>query len=228
MSDVELVVFDMAGTTVLDRDDVAGVMAAALADAGAPVEIAAVKPVMGHPKPVAIAHLLAGRPGDVDAIHRDFVARMIDHYRYEPGIREVLGTSAVFRWLRAHGVKIALDTGFSRPIAEAVVDRLGFGSKIDVLATSDEVAHGRPYPDLIYLAMERAGVTNPALVVKVGDTPSDLQQGRAAGCGLVVGVTEGSHTRDDLMKYSHDLLLPTVASLPSALLPSVRERQRVA
>jgi phosphonatase-like hydrolase len=228
MSDVELVVFDMAGTTVLDRDDVAHVMGAALGDAGAPVDLAAVKPVMGHPKPVAIRHLLGGRPGDVDAIHRDFVARMIDHYRYGAGVREVLGTSAVFRWLRARGVKVALDTGFSRPIAEAVVDRLGFASKIDVLATSDEVARGRPYPDLIFLAMERAGVRDPALVVKVGDTPSDLEQGRAAGCGLVVGVTEGSHTREELTKCSHDLLLPTVASLPSALLPSLTQRQRVA
>ena len=221
---IDLVVFDMAGTTVLDRNEVARAMVAALESAGVRIAIEAVNAVMGWPKPVAIRHLLGDRKGDVDAIHRDFVARMIDHYRNGLGVREVPGTTMVFRWLRDRGIKIALDTGFSRPIADAVVTRLGFASKTDALVTSDEVAHGRPAPDLIELAMKRTGVRDPRSVAKVGDTPSDLEEGRAAGCGLVIGVTGGSHTRDQLAAHAHDLLLPSVASLPGALLASVRRR----
>ncbi|MGZ3449177.1 MAG: HAD family hydrolase [Polyangiales bacterium] len=224
MSVIELVVFDMAGTTVLDRDNVAGALVAALAEAAVAVDVAQVNAVMGWPKPDAIRHLLGGKNGDVEAIHRDFVGRMIRYYRTDPEVGEVPGASAVFRWLRNRGVKIALDTGFSRPIAEAIVTRLGFASKIDVLVTSDEVLHGRPAPDLIHLAMKRAEVTDASAVAKVGDTPSDLQQGRAAGCGLVVGVTRGSHTAEQLAKHPHDLLVPTVASLPGVLLGNVRRR----
>jgi phosphonatase-like hydrolase len=217
---VELVVFDMAGTTVHDRDNVAEALQAALAAADVEVEIAEINPVMGWPKPDAIRHLLGGRDGDVDAIHRDFVQRMIDHYRTDKHVREVAGTSAVFRWLRERGVKIALDTGFSRPIADAIVERLHFD--VDAVVTSDEVPRGRPHPDLIHLAMKRTGVDDPARVVKIGDTPSDLLEGKSAGCGLVIGVTRGSHKASELAPHPHDLLLPTVASLPGVLLGRVR------
>ena len=45
-----------------------------------------------------------------------------------------------------------------------------------------------------------AGVDRPGRVVKVGDTPSDLEEGLAASCGLVVGVTHGTHTREQLTR----------------------------
>ena len=41
-------------------------------------------------------------------------------------------------------------------------------------------------------------VAESGLVVKIGDTPADMEQGLAAGCGLVVGVTYGTHTREQL------------------------------
>ena len=48
---------------------------------------------------------------------------------------------------------------------------------------------------MILKAMRDLGVSDAGRVAKVGDTPSDLEEGTAAGCGLVVGVTGGSHTR---------------------------------
>ena len=69
---------------------------------------------------------------------------------------------------------------------------------VDFSVASDEVERGRPHPDLIYRAMSLAHVTEPALVAKIGDTPSDIEEGLAAGCGLVVGVTYGTHTADEL------------------------------
>jgi phosphoglycolate phosphatase-like HAD superfamily hydrolase len=60
------------------------------------------------------------------------------------------------------------------------------------------VKRGRPYPDLIRRAMALTGVNNSQAVVKVGDTPADIAQGLAAQCGLVVGVTYGTHRREEL------------------------------
>ena len=37
--------------------------------------------------------------------------------------------------------------------------------------------------------MQRLGVLDAARVAKVGDTSVDLQEGKNAGCGLVIGVT---------------------------------------
>lgn len=233
---VELVVFDMAGTTVHDDDTVGIHLREALREGSVEVSLEQVNTAMGWPKPVAIRHLIElarGHGGDddeVDRIHRSFVERMVHHYATDPSVREVAGTSHVFRWLKARGIKVAVDTGFSRPIADAILARTGWASRglLDVSVTSDEVERGRPHPDMIELAMARARVSDPSRVVKVGDTPSDLQQGRAAGCGLVIGVTRGSHTREQLEPHPHDLLLPSVASLPGALLGTVRGLRGIA
>ena len=67
---------------------------------------------------------------------------------------------------------------------------------------------------------------NPKVVVNVGDTPSDLLSGRAAGVALNLGVTNGTHTADQLDAYPHDYLLGSLAELP-ALLEKVSSRQLV-
>ena len=46
--------------------------------------------------------------------------------------------------------------------------------------------------------MALTGVVEPGTAVKIGDTPADMEQGLAARCGLVVGVTYGTHGREQL------------------------------
>ena len=62
-------------------------------------------------------------------------------------------------------------------------------------------------------ASDPAMVTAADRVAKVGDTPSDLQEGHAAGCGRIIGVTAGSHTHAELSPYPHTHLIGTVAEL---------------
>jgi phosphonatase-like hydrolase len=231
---VKLVVFDMAGTTVADDADVAHHLREAVSALGGKPSIAQVNAVMGWPKPLAIRTLLEQQgttptAPEVDCIHRSFVDRMVRFYQTHATVAEVSGTSDVFRWLKMRGVKVALDTGFSRPICDAIVVRLGWGAAglLDATATSDEVASGRPAPDLVRLAMRRTRVDDPRCVVKVGDTPSDLEEGRRAGCGMVVGVTLGSHAGEDLAAHHPDHLIPTVAALPHLLTNLSRRRREL-
>jgi phosphonatase-like hydrolase len=157
-------------------------------------------------------------PG-LDAIHEDFVERMIEFYRSDPSVGEMPGASETFRWLKLRGIKTALNTGFSRDIAQTLIDRLGWerDGLITASVTSDEVEHGRPHPDMIRHLMQRFGIADPQRIAKVGDTPTDLLEGRNAGCGLVVGVTQGSSTREQLAQFPHDHLIGTVAELPGLL-----------
>jgi phosphonatase-like hydrolase len=154
-------------------------------------------------------------PERVQRVYAEFVERMNRYYAQDPQVREIAGVSETFRGLRERGVRVALDTGFSRPLADTIISRLGWRESglLDATVTSDEVERGRPHPDMIFRAMSLTGVTDPAQVVKVGDTPSDLQEGTAAGCGWVVGVTEGSHSREELAAFPHTHLIPTVAHL---------------
>ena len=203
----DLVVFDVAGTTILDGDAVLQGLIQAL-DPYVHVTLDDARGVMGLPKPVAIRDLLSafGTWTDgaldalVDEVHRSFKRAIIERYRDDDAVVAAPGAERLFELLRRSGVRVALDTGFSRDILDPLLRRVGWGQNgsIDVSVTSDEVERGRPFPELIYRAMELAGVTSAARVVKVGDTLSDMREGLNAGCGLVVGVTHGTHTREQL------------------------------
>jgi phosphonatase-like hydrolase len=227
---IELVVFDMAGTTVYDGDAVNACFRTTLAARGLEADLAVVNTVMGLPKPEAIRILLEqfGRPigmipsaETINAIHEEFTSRMRDYYATDPAVREIPGTAAVFAALRRAGIKVALNTGFFRPIAEVLLARLGWGAPavIDADVTSDEVERGRPHPYMIQHLMTRLGIQNPHWVAKVGDTKADLEEGTNAGCGLVIGVTTGSHSRDQLQASPHTHILESVAEVPALLIP---------
>jgi phosphonatase-like hydrolase len=223
---IELVVFDMAGTTVFDGDAVNASFRAALAASNVEADSATVNTVMGLHKPEAI-RILLGNQGrsftedEVETIHDDFERRMLAYYATDPAVREVPGALAAFVALKQAGIKVALNTGFGRSIVDVILKRLGWQSSeaIDATVTSDEVPHGRPHPDMIKALMAQLGVRDPRRVAKVGDTKADLEEGTNAGCGHVIGVATGSLTHEQLRSYPHTHLLKSVAEIPALLVP---------
>lgn len=208
----------MAGTTVRDDDFVSLVLQETLAADGVEASREALTEVMGLPKPVAIRSMLLRYAGGaeedrVERLFQDFLRRMQAFYTTDPRVQEIEGVSALFASLRAHGVRVALDTGFSREIAALLISRLGWAPLIDFSITSDEVERGRPFPDMTLRAMEALGIADAARVAKLGDTLSDLQSGHAAGCGWVIGVLSGANTRAELEALPHTHILDSVADL---------------
>lgn len=215
---IELVVFDLAGTTVYDDNSVVKCLDGALRAAGYDVPFAELNGRMGIPKPLAIREVALGASAaEVKEIHADFQRRMIDFYRTTPDVREIPGTTATFCWLREQGIKVAIDTGFDRPTTTVLLERLPWDGLLDASVTSDEVPQGRPYPDMVLALMSQLEIDDPARVAKVGDTPSDLKEGTSAGCGMVVGVWAGTHTQEQLAGYPHTHLIESVADLPGLL-----------
>lgn len=220
-----LVIFDLAGTTVHDPGAVNGCFLGAMRAAGLDADPAEIDAVMGLPKPEAFRLLIGKSPGGAEAlgrldeIHADFVARMLDYYRTDPAVAEVEGVSRLFADLRRRGVLVALNTGFSREITRTILDRLGWDREalVDASVSSDEVPRGRPAPDMIARLMKELGVEQASVVAKVGDAPADLQEGTNAGCGLVIGVTWGSHSRSQLQRYPHTHIVDAVEELSTVL-----------
>ncbi len=147
------------------------------------------------------------------------MARSIDFYAHDPSVREVPGAGRVFELLKRAGIKVGLNTGFSRAITDVILGRLGWAHShlVDATICSDEVKRGRPHPDMILALMNRFRMTEARRVAKVGDTPVDLEEGSRAGCGLIVGVTGGTHTRAQLELFPHTYLIETIAEFPPLL-----------
>jgi phosphonoacetaldehyde hydrolase len=205
---IRLVVLDWAGTTV-DFGCFGPVVpfTRALARHGVEVGPEQVRGPMGINKKDHIRALL-GLPGVADAWRRargrdwdesdveriyvdDYVPLQLeaigDHGRLVPGLLEAVAE------LRARGLKVATTTGYFREAAAPVFEaatRGGYLRDVDVLP--DEVPAGRPAPWMIFRAMEATGIYPPSAVVKVGDTPADMAEGRNAGAWCVGVVASSS------------------------------------
>ena len=279
MNTIQLVVFDIAGTTVQDRGSVADAFLAAFREFGFTIPEEEVKRVMGFRKIDAVRQLLdkfapmqggkegggasgrgfvqeAGEQGQsdkpaprrrvgkarsngtlpdghteeegsaigeeplpdpeldremlIDRIHTRFIDNMISFYRNDEQLAPFPHAEKVFSRLKKLGIKVALNTGFTRAIADTILHRLRWDDRfdaIDLVICSDEVPHGRPHPDMIHTLARELGISSPDHVLKVGDTEVDVEEGRNAGCGIVVSVTTGAYTRAQLEQYHPDYII---------------------
>jgi len=219
VKDLELVVFDMAGTTVEDRGQVPAAFEAAFAAHGLAVTAAQLSAVRGSSKREAVRQLIPegdGREATAAAVYSSFCERLARRYS-EEGVRAIPGARETFDWLKGRGVRVALNTGFDRSITSLLVSALGWEGEVDAIVCGDEVSQGRPAPYLIFHAMEATGVGIVQRVANVGDTGLDLRAGANAGVRWNIGVLSGAHDRDRLEKEPHTHLLPSVADLPAAV-----------
>ncbi len=224
---IELVVFDMAGTTVADNGNINEVFRKAFANGGIlNVASADVDDVMGYRKREAIEIIVAKyKPGlekektFIDTIHDDFNKLMIAYYETCEDLVPLPFAEKVFKELHSHKIKVALNTGFSRAITTPILKRLGWdrATFIDEIICSDEVPQGRPSAFMIENLMQKLNIDSAEDVAKVGDTKVDIEEGLNAGCGMVVGITTGAYTREELLKYRPDFVIDSLEILPSLI-----------
>jgi phosphonatase-like hydrolase len=213
----ELVIFDMAGTTVEDRGQVPTAFAETLAANNITITADDIARVRGASKRQAIRNLLP--PADAaqaDRIYAEFGRNLSN--AYAAGVRAMPGAEAVMRGLRGRGIKVALTTGFDHNIVTLLLSTLGWmHDTVDAVVCGDDVTNGRPAPDMILLAMRLTGVENPALVANVGDTISDLESAARAGVRWNVGVLSGAHAREALERAPHTNIIQSVSELGRVL-----------
>lgn len=117
----------------------------------------------------------------------------------------------LFGQLRAAGSRIAVATADDRAPTEATMAALGVAALVDTMVCADDGILLKPQPDAIHVICARLGAV-PARTVMIGDTTADLRMGRAAACGLVVGVASGAMEHAVLAPLA-DVVLPSIAAL---------------
>lgn len=223
--DPELVVLDLAGTTIRATDLVPQALRETLAPLGIAVTDAEIAALRGRSKRAAIHDLADRHLGPMAAARRApevyaaFQALLEARCR-ALDIVEIPRAGEILGWLRHRGVKVAITTGFDRQVAKLLIARVGFEDRIDALVCDDEVAAGRPAPDLIFHAMNVAGCRSPRWVAAVGDTEADLWAAHHAGVAWAIGVLSGAHDRRRLEACPHYRILESVGDLPSLMAES--------
>ena len=235
---IRLVMFDMAGTTVRDNNEVLLCFSEACKQVGLTTDDKRLNALMGVSK-LEVFQILwrevlgeAVQPSIIETkASQSFITfRKIleDYYRSHP-VAPTEGALEVFEWLRQRDIKVALNTGFYRIVTNIILNKLGWlaglnpqyvggsGTIIDFSVASDEVPLGRPEPFMIQKAMSKFDISDPKQVVKIGDTPVDLAEGRNAGCAASLAVVNGTHSRAELEVLDNDGLLGSIQELPDWL-----------
>lgn len=221
---IQMVVFDMAGTTVDEDNVVYKTLHAAIQQAGFPCSFDQVLEWgAGREKLQAIQFVLQSlnySPNDTEAnaIYADFIIRLSAAYQ-ALHIKEIPHANEVMRILRQKNILVVLNTGYNLTTAQTLLHKLGWreGIDFDALITASDVLSARPFPDMIQLAMNRFQIEDPSVVVKVGDSTIDIEEGRNAGCSLNIGITTGAHTKKQLETVNPDFIIDDLIELLSLL-----------
>ena len=238
---LKAVIFDWAGTTVdFGCEAPPAVLKRIFAEVGVPLEPIESRHAMGLLKKDQI-RAICGLPRvstawrevhgaepverDVARLFQSFIPMQLECVEQYSDV--IAGVPEVVARLRAKGIGIGSTTGYTRAMLDLVVAKAARqGYAPDCHLTPDETdGIGRPAPWMIFECLRRLNVYPPSHCVKVGDTPSDMEEGRNAGLKTIGVVKSGNeaaaHGEDEaarrLLHAGADILVATAADLEPAL-----------
>ena len=214
MNDVELICFDMAGTTMIDNGLVIEAFRRTIdgleveGDEATKAERYVID-TMGQSKIEVFTALFGDRATAANAMfERHFVEAA-----QELGVSEIPGARSTIETLRALGIKVALTTGFSSSTREDLIDVLGWADLFEVRVSPADAGRGRPAPDMLLWCALKSSVSAMSTLMAVGDTASDMQAGRRAGAGYCIGVLSGTDDATRLVASGADEVVDSVVDL---------------
>ncbi len=138
---------------------------------------------------------------------RLFLAAVPDKLRARPGLYPLLDE------LARRGLPLGVATSGHRRYVGLALSTLGLNGRFQAIATGDEVAHGKPAPDVYLLAAERLAVP-PAHCLALEDAPLGVAAARAAGMFCVAVPSPEAASAD----FSHaSRVLPSLKAVQETL-----------
>ena len=228
-NNISLLVCDMAGTIIKENNIIYKTMATTLAQIGYPASKTEQETWPGLEKRQVLYNHIKKHYGKevnpicitpiVDKAEKILKTELETTYFKHNNI-SLIDDSVIdlFDNLRINGIKIALNTGYSKAIQDQIIDHFNLHNKVDDYISSEEVNYGRPFPYMIHRLMERNDVPSIKNVAKIGDTVNDMLEGENAGCALKIGVLTGKDNKENLLKYG-DVVINKITDLKNDDLP---------
>jgi HAD superfamily hydrolase (TIGR01509 family) len=180
---IDAVVFDMDGV-IVDSEQVWDDVREQLAkERGGRWHEGAQAAMMGMSSPEwsAYMHDEIGLQESPEEINDEVVARMLDRYREDLPLID--GAVEAVRRLAAE-FRLGVASSSNRPLIETVLERAGIDGLFEAVVSSEEVAAGKPAPDVYFEAMKRLGA-EPAHTAAVEDSSNGIRAAHAAGMRVI-------------------------------------------
>lgn len=183
---IQLVVFDLDGTLIDSRRDLADSVNALIAEhGGEPLALDEVTAMVGEGAAVLVGRALTAAgldpaaPGALDRFLAHYDRRLTAHTLPYPGMAETLAA------LEAAGYALAVLTNKpQRPSAE-ILERLGLARFFSGVVGGDSPFGRKPDPAGLLALAARAGIPAAATMM-VGDSTIDVQTARLAGAVVCI------------------------------------------
>lgn len=217
---VKMIVCDMAGTTVNEGGLVYKTLFNTIKGYDIYIKEDEMKDWYGVNKTQVLQYFINRDPEYKD--NEAILPQMLNSFKkslrksyFDDGVVKLIDPNMprLFNRLRKNNIKIALNTGFSVDLQEALLESLKMRDFIDGYISSESVVHGRPEPYMINELMDRFKITDSKSVVKIGDSKADMQEGKNAGCGTTIGVLTGAESKENLLEAGADIVLNSVMEI---------------
>lgn len=180
---LQAVIFDLDGVLLDSEGAWDAARRAVVADAGGHWRPEATRATMGMSSPEWSRYLRdeLGVPLAPEEISDRVVARLLAGYERRlpllPGAVAAVERTAA-RW------PLGLASSANRPVIDAVLAASGMADRFTATVSAEEVAHGKPAPDVYLAAAQKLGV-DPRRAAAVEDSSNGLRAAAAAGMLVV-------------------------------------------
>ena len=148
-----------------------------------------------------------------ETINEEVVRRMLARYEVELPV-EPGAVDAVLR-LHDDGFRLAVASSSNRELIDAVLRRLGLTDLFVVTVSSEEVARGKPAPD-VYLETARRLDVEPARCLAIEDSASGIRAAHSAGMHVIAYPNRHYPPSAEALALA-DSVVDTVDELPALL-----------
>jgi HAD superfamily hydrolase (TIGR01509 family) len=179
----DAVVFDMDGVLIQSEEVWDEVREAYVRERGGRYDAEIQRAMMGMSSPEwsRFLHEHAGVPDEPAAINSEVVRRMLAAYRDHLPL--ISGAVAAVQRLAAR-FPLGLASSSNRELIDTVLDVAGLASLFAATVSSEEVAHGKPAPDVYLEAARRLGVATERCTA-VEDSHGGIRSAKSAGMRVV-------------------------------------------
>jgi HAD superfamily hydrolase (TIGR01509 family) len=210
VSRVDAVVFDLDGV-IVDSEHVWDEVREELArERGGRWHDRAQTDMMGMSSPEwsRYMHDVIGLPESPAEIDAEVVRRMLDRYTEQLPLVDG-AVEAVSRL--AGSFRLALASSSNRPVIDAVLEVSGLAPLFEATVSSEEVARGKPAPDVFLEAAARLAV-DPDGCAAVEDSGNGIRAAHAAGMRVLAIPNRRYPPPDDALALA-DVVLDSIAEL---------------
>jgi HAD superfamily hydrolase (TIGR01509 family) len=207
---IDAVVFDLDGVLLASEEVWDSVRERYVRERGGRYDEAVQRAMMGMSAPEwsRYLHDEAGVPDEPDRINRDVVQLMLEAYSRNlpllPGAQDAVRRMAA-------AFPLALASSSNRRVFEEVLALAGLSDFFRATVSSEEVAHGKPAPD-VYLEAARSLGVAPERCAAVEDSHAGIRSAKSAGM-RVVAVPNASYPPDDEALELADVTLESLEDL---------------